>query len=109
MALVSAQSPLVTGLLSGAGFAAPTTSETFNIDTGCVYHIKIGATSTTVTVVVPGSQYGQARTDDVIASAATSTERYWNLFTPDLADPATGLITITFSNVTNVTCALIRA
>jgi len=106
MALVSSQGASFAG--TGITFAAPTTSETFIVEDRVLYVIKIGATSTTVTVVVPGTAYGQARPDNVIASAVTSTERYYNVFTPDLADPSTGLITITFSNVTNVTAALIR-
>lgn len=107
MALVVPQAASYTGVLP-TGLAQPTTSETIVPDDRCLYVIEIGATSTTVTLVVPGSAYGTARPDITVASAATNTKRYVNTLVSDLADPTTGLITITFSNVTNVLAGLIR-
>jgi hypothetical protein len=106
MALVSPQTAGITGL--EAVFAAPSTSETIVPDADVVYEVVIGATSTTVTVVVPGTAYGQARPDVVVGSAVTNKRYHIGGLVPDLADPATGLITVTFSNVTNVTAALVR-
>jgi len=105
MALVIPQAATIIG--AALVYATPTTSETIVPMNGAVYHIIIGATSTTVTVIVPGSQYGQARPDVVVASAATNTTRQIGGLVTDLADPTTGLITITFSQTTNVTAALI--
>jgi hypothetical protein len=106
MALVVPQTAAITG--TTVTFAAPTTSETIVPDVDCIYVVVVGATSTTVTVVVPGTQYGQARADVVVLSAATNQTRYIGGLVPDLADPSTGLITVTFSQVTNVTAALVR-
>lgn len=60
----------------------------------------------TVTVVVPGSMYGQAR-PDVATVVADGTTRRFGPLVGDLADPATGLITITHSATSSVTGTLI--
>ncbi|MGH9248105.1 MAG: hypothetical protein ACRD0W_01085 [Acidimicrobiales bacterium] len=107
MALVVPQAAAITG--TNVTFAAPTTSETITPDPDAVYVVVIGATSTTVTIVVPGLTFGQANPDIPVLTAATNTTRYiGGLGNPALADPATGLITVTFSQVTNVTAALVR-
>jgi hypothetical protein len=107
MALVIPQTAAITG--TNVTFAAPTTSETIVPDDRVTYVVVIGATSTTVTIVVPGNTFGQANPDVVVLNAATNTTRYIaGLGNPALADPVTGLITVTFSNVTNVTAALVR-
>jgi hypothetical protein len=51
-----------------------------------------GAQAVTLTITVPGTQYGQAR-PDVVHTIPISTER-WVIggFVADLANPATGLI-----------------
>lgn len=71
-------------------------------------HIKNGATASSVTVVVPGSQYGQARPDVTIALAANS-DVMIGPFVADLADPTDGLVDVTYANVTTVTVAAVRA
>lgn len=89
-------------------FTAPTVSDTVTPDDKLILYVKIGATSTDVTVVVPGNQEytGTARTD-LSATGLTNTERAFYL-PRSIADPSTGLITVTYSQVTNVTSALLK-
>jgi hypothetical protein len=109
MALLSAQQISIPGLTPS--YSAPAAgspgSDTAVPDERSFWHVKVGATATTVTVVVPGSQYGQAR-PDVVLSGLTSTERMIGPLVQDLADPATGLITLQTSQQTGVTAALVR-
>jgi hypothetical protein len=105
MALLIAQQINVPGLTPT--FPAPSASDTMVPDERSFMVYKVGVTATTITLVVPGSQYGQAR-PDVVHSAITSTERWIGPLVVDLADPATGLITITTSQQTGVTAALLR-
>jgi hypothetical protein len=59
--------------------------------------------SVTVTLVVPGNdQFGNAKPDLAVAVAA-ATERYIPLRDAALADPTTGIVSITYSAVTSVT------
>lgn len=102
MALVVPQVPNITG--TAITYSTPTTSETFVPGNNVYYHVKTGGTAITTTVVVPGSVYGQAR-PDVAISIGTSTDRIIGPLVPDLADPATGLVTITHSVTTSVTAA----
>lgn len=102
MALVVPQVPNITG--SAITYATPTTSETFTPGNNVYYHVFTVGTAITTTVVVPGSAYGQAR-PDVAISIGTNTNRLIGPLTPDLADPATGLVTITHSVTTAVTAA----
>ena len=90
-------------------FSAPTTSDTVTPDQGLLLYVKVGATSTTITLVVPGNQpySGSAKTDVQVATV-TNTERVFNLSNSELVDPSTGLINITYSQVANVTAALIK-
>jgi hypothetical protein len=62
-----------------------------------------------VTVVVPGADYGQARPDVSFVVPATTGEKWYGPLVPDLADPTTGLISITNSNTgAGSTVALVR-
>jgi len=61
-----------------------------------------------ITVVVPGSEYGQARPDIVATIAATTGEELIGPLPRDLADPTTGLITVTTSAQTGLTVAAVR-
>lgn len=90
-------------------FTTPTTSDTITPDSGLILYVKVGATSTTITVVVPGNQpYSGTVTTDSVVTSVTNTERVWYLNPTILTDPSTGLITVTYSQVTNVTSALIK-
>lgn len=71
-------------------------------------HVKNGAGAPiTVTVVVPGNtKYGQAA-PDVPVVVTNATEKVIGPFPPDLGDPTTGLVGITYSSATTVTVAYI--
>ena len=102
MALVVPQAPNIQG--TAITYATPTTSETFQPGNNVYYNVKTGGTGITTTVVVPGTQYGQAR-PDVAISIGTSTDRLIGPLVADLADPTNGLVTITHSVTTSVTAA----
>jgi hypothetical protein len=72
-------------------------------------HVKnAGGSSDTATVVIPGNdQFGSAIPDPTHTVAATTGDKMIPL-SPAMADPATGLITVTHSFTTSVTCALLR-
>lgn len=105
MALMSPQA--VSSVITPS-FTTPTTSDTITWQAGLLLYVKVGATATTVTVVVPGNQeYVGSALPDLSTGSITSTERVFHI--PQLlADPATGLVTVTYSQVTNVTSALIK-
>lgn len=105
MALLAKQQIGITG--AAITYSAVAASDTVEPDDRAFYHVKAGGTATTVTVVVPGSQYGQAR-PDVAVGPLTSTDRFIGPLVADLADPATGLITIQHSATTSVTGAVVR-
>lgn len=96
----------VTG--TGPTLAAPTTSETVDVSGGDVLLVvTVGATATTVTIVVPGDdEHGQAR-PDVTSASLTNTTRVFRI--PRTAQsPTTGLVTVNFSQVTGVTASVVR-
>lgn len=106
MALMTAQA--MTGMHTPT-FSQPTTSDTITPDSGLVLYVKIGATATTVTMVVPGTQpYSGTAIADQSTGSVTSTERVFAI-TRDLIDSATGLVNVTYSQVTGVTAALLKA
>lgn len=104
MALLSAQTPNITG--AAITYAAVNASETVTPAGNLYLHVKTVGTGTTVGVVVPGAVYGQAR-PDVAVVIGTNTDRIIGPLVADLADPTTGLITITYSATTAVTAALL--
>jgi hypothetical protein len=106
MALMTAQS---VSALTNATFSAPTTSDTITPDSGLILYVKVGGTATTITMVVPGNQpYTGTAITDATSGSITSTERQFGI-TRDLIDPATGLVNVTYSQVTGVTAALLKA
>jgi len=65
------------------------------------------ASSKTVTIVRPGNdRFGQAIPDIAVAVAAGATTAI--LLDPEFRDPATGLVSLTYSAVTSVTVAALR-
>ena len=107
MALLSIQQVAITGTTPTYG--AVSASDTVVPDERCFLIVKNGnASPDTATVVVPGSVYGQARPDVAVSVPATTGERWIGPLSGDLADPTTGLITITHSVTATVTCALVR-
>jgi hypothetical protein len=106
MALMTSQA--ITGMHT-VTYSTPTTSDTITPDSGLILDVVIGATSTTVTMVVPGNQpYTGTAITDQSTGAVTNTRRHFAI-TRDLVDPATGLVTVTYSQTTNVTAALLKA
>lgn len=107
MALLSTQQVGITGTTPSYG--AVSASDTIIPDDRTFLIVKNGnASPDTCTVVVPGTQYGQNRPDVAVSVPATTGERWIGPLVADLADPATGLITVTHSVTTTVTCALVR-
>jgi len=106
MTLVAPQIPSVSG---GAITLAPpaTTTAEFVPGNDIYYLILTAGTAITATVVVPGSQYGQAR-PDIAHSIGTNSNRCIGPLVSDLMDPTTGLVTITLSVTTAVTAAALQ-
>lgn len=109
MALITAQNLAVTG--TSATYGAVSASDTAAPDLGrkYIYHVKnAGGSPDTVTIVVPGTDaFGQNK-PDIAVTVTNATEKFIPLILQDqLADPSTGVITITHSFTTSVTAALI--
>lgn len=95
MSLRSPQAVTITGAAQTA--TAVTASDTFPPSERGFWEFTNGSGgSITATVVVPGTSYGQARADVAVVVGAGVTKKIGPLV-PDLADPTTGLITITHS------------
>lgn len=109
MALLSAQQISTSG---GTTITYSTVNATDTIipdDRAFIVWKNTNAGANTVGVVVPGSAYGQARPDVAITVPATTGERWFGPMVADLADPATGLISVTNSQTgAGSTCALVR-
>lgn len=107
MALLAAQQVGITGPTITFGAAAA--SDTVVPDDRLMLVYKnTNAATRDITVVVPGTRFGQANPDVVVTIAATTGEEYIGPITRDLADPVTGLVTVTTSAQTNVTVAAVR-
>lgn len=103
MAIYAYQALAITGTAPSYGAVAATDSVAPNPH-GFIHVKNGGGVSTTVTVIVPGTQYGQARPDVAIVIAAGA-DRFIPMTFTDLADPADGLIDITYSPTASVTAA----
>lgn len=107
MALLTPQQVGITGATPVYGAVAA--SDTLVPDERSFLIVKnTSGTADTCTVVIPGVEYGQNRPDVTLAVPITNGERWIGPFTPDMADPATGLVTVTHSQTASVTCALVR-
>jgi hypothetical protein len=104
MTLLNAQTPTILG--AALTYSAVTATDTANPGNNVFLHVKTVGTADTVTIVVPGSTYGQARPDVAIA-IGTNTDRIIGPLVADIADPTTGLVTINHSATSAVTCALL--
>lgn len=105
MSLRTPQAVQITG--DAQTFSAVTASDTFNPVSNGFWEVVNGSGgSITVTVVVPGSTYGQAN-PDVAVTVANGARAKIGPLVPALADPITGLITITHSGTSSVTGAYI--
>jgi hypothetical protein len=108
VALLTTQSPTIAG--TAPTYGAVSASDTIaNVDDRMFLIVKnASGTVDTVTLAIPGSdQFGSPVPDPTITVPITTGER-WILLTPQMADPATGLVTVTHSQTTSVTCALVR-
>lgn len=106
-------------LLTVQQVAAPSTTPTYGAvaasdtilapDDRTFLIVKNGSgTIDTVTIVIPGNdEFGSAIPDPAITVPITTGER-WIPITAHMADPATSLVTVTHSQTTTVTCALVR-
>jgi hypothetical protein len=104
MALMSAQS--VSSVLNPT-FSAVNSSDTITAGPGLLLYVKVGGTSTNVTVVVPGNQaYSGVAVTDLIVSSLQNTERVF--YIPASIADTSGLVTVNYSNTTAVTAALLR-
>lgn len=107
MALLTAQQVTITG--TTVTYAAAGASDTVAPDERAFWHVKnTNGSSRTATVVVPGTQFGQALADVAVTVDATTGDEMIGPLVPALADPSTGLITLTTSAQTGVTSAIVR-
>ena len=108
MALLTAQTIVKTGLTPSYG--AVTASDTVTADTDRLFlHVtNAGGSPDTVTLVDAGTTPGgSAATNPTVSVPATTGDRM--IYIPQsFVNPATGLVTITHSFTTSVTCALVR-
>lgn len=108
MALLTTQQVVITGLAPTFASAAGG-GDTVVPDDRTFLHVKnASAGAITVTVVVPGTTYGQANPDVAVSVPATTGERMIGPLTAALVNPATGVVDISYSGVTSLTVAAIR-
>ncbi len=89
--------------------AAASTSDTVKPDDRVfLWYKNTDASTENITVVVPGTNFGLALTDITVLIAATTGEEMIGPMVSALADPITGLITITMASATGVTVAAVR-
>jgi hypothetical protein len=93
-----------------AAYVAVSASDTVNWDPRLGMIVKnAGGSSDTCTIVIPGNgPAGIAIPDNPVTVPATTGEKWIFLGDPTYQDPATGLVTITHSFTTSVTCAVVR-
>lgn len=109
MALLTPQQIAVTGLTPTFAAATATTGDTAAPDDRAFFRIKNASGSPINAVLdVPGTVYGQARTDVTVVVGATTGDVLIGPLVADLADPATGFCKVICSAVTSVTIALVR-
>lgn len=108
MALLATQQVVRTGLAPSYSAAAGG-GDTFNPGPETFLHVKnTSGGSITVTVVTPGATGGLAIADVSVAVPATTGDRMIGPLPGSLfADATTGLGSITYSGVTNLTVAVI--
>lgn len=108
MALLTAQQVGITG--TTLAYSAVTASDTFIPDSRVFLLVKnTSGSADTCTVVVPGATFGQNNPDVAVTVPATNGEVLIGPFgNTAYPDPATGLITVTHSQTTGVTSALVR-
>lgn len=107
MANLAAQQVPITGV-TPTFVAASAGGDSATPDDRTALRVKnASAGAITVTVVVPGSSYGQLNPDVAVSVPATTGDVLIAL-PPAVLDPATGLVGWTYSAVASVTVALVR-
>lgn len=107
MALLTPQQITITG--ADITPVAASVSDTVKSDDRVfLEYANTDAATRDVTVVVPGSKFGQPLTDVVVTLPATTGRKRIGPMTRDLADPSTGLVTVTLSATAGVTVAAVR-
>jgi hypothetical protein len=90
-------------------FSAATALDTIAPDEhGYLMYRSTQGTTEVITVVRPGTSFGLADPDITVTIGATTGEEVIGPMVQALADPATGLITITITDVTGITVAAVR-
>ena len=108
MATLAVQQIPVTGFTPTFA-AAGAGGDAANPDDRTFLRVKNGSASPiNLTLVVPGLDVGGARPDPVIVIPATTGDVLVNLAVPALTDPATGLVSWTYSAVASISIALVR-
>jgi len=107
MALLTTQTIVTAGLQPS--YSAVSASDTINPDENLFLHVKNGGGSPdTVTVVDAGvTPGGSAAVSPTVSVPATTGDRMIPI-NKNFVNPTTGLITVTHSFTTTVTCALVR-
>jgi hypothetical protein len=106
MAALTTQQVPVTGLEASYASAAAG-GDTVEAGDGIFVHVKnADASDKTVTVAVPGSEYGQARPD--VAVVVTAGEQRFIQIPRALADSSDNRVHLTYSAVTSVTIAALK-
>lgn len=107
MALLTPTQAKITGTVATKA-AADAAGETFLPGDHALVILNGSGSSITASVVVPGNtKYGQAQ-PDVAVTIAAGVETVIGPFPDDLADPADGLVHVTYSSVATVTRRLVR-
>lgn len=108
MATLEFQQVRISGALKSTSAAGASGDKVRPNDRGFVEVVNGSAGAVTVTVVVPGTtKYGQPQPDAAVVVAAGATALI-GPFPGDLADPADGLVALTYSATASVTVAAIQ-
>jgi hypothetical protein len=109
MAALTAQTPAITGTAPTYATAAVGGDTVTPDDYGFLIVKNAGGTVCTVTVVDPRSvnETGQANPDPTVTVPITTGERWIGPLSSAYAASATGLVNITYSQVTSVTVAYV--
>ena len=107
MAYLAPQQVPVTGI-TPAFVAASAGGDSCQPDDRILLRVKNTGASATVTIVVPGADFGQANPDVAVTIPATTGDVLIDL-PPGLADLTTGLVSWTYSAAAALTVTLVRA
>ena len=105
MAVVAYQAIAITG--TQLTYSTVNSTDSYAPNPHGFIHVKnASGGSVTATVVVPGTQYGQARPDVAVAIPAGQ-DRFIGAMHADLVNPSTGLIDVQYSATTSITAAAV--